>query len=148
MSRQRNALRPDSLEGCVSRRFTSRMSTWGDGVAEGNPSRPQRACWLIYAESDTISCFVFFSSLLPLRIQPCADVGHGPHYRNTFTVRQYRALHLFVYVYSMLLNSVKSLKRIDCGKPLKSGSFINWSQEKSHQAMKSFCAFRLLMWSS
>lgn len=114
---------------------------------KATPAAPQRACWLIYAESDTISCF-FFSSLLPLRIQPCADVGHGPHYRNTFTVRQYRALPLFVYVYSMLLNAVKSLKRRDCGKPLKSVSFINWSQEKSHQAMKSFCAFRLLVWSS
>lgn len=76
----------------------------------------------------------------PLRIQPCANVGHGPHYRNTFAVQQYRALLLFVYVYSMLLRAVKSLKSRDCGRPSKSGSFINRSEEKWHQAVKSFCA--------
>lgn len=59
-----------------------------DGIVQATSVPWRNGCSLIYAESDTISCYH-----PPLRIQPCTNVGQRPNYRNTFTMPSYLTVH-------------------------------------------------------
>lgn len=105
----------------VSLKFTlSRFSTYAlnNGVVQATSTPLWNGCSLIYAESGTISCYH-----PPLRIQPCTNVGQGPHNRNTFTVQSYLTVHCRISaITAPLLNVIRILQSIE----------INWKRWKKN----------------